>query len=188
MDEEVLSTDQFYLFKICQAVESGEYSANLKNCSPGKMGHARWLTTANRILRLYVGSPQPSENLIAMVTIIMRVYAPMWFIIKKESSIIHGSKHLCSTIVKTRYLPLSLRTIVDKVIQRNAFFGHQENILLAMVTDVQPHIRELGIRRILKAREERRAHETEVRVLKVPQLNFEAKSVLKLINWTTTQR
>ena len=56
-----------------------------------------------------------------------------------------------------------------------------------MVSDVQPHIRELGIRRIQTARKERRAHETEVRSFEVPQLNFKAKSAFELINWTTTQ-
>ena len=45
-----------------------------------------------------------------------------------------------------------------------------------MVSDVQPHIRELGIQRIQTARKERRAHETEVRSFEVPQLNFKAKS------------
>ncbi len=118
MNKEVLSTDQLYLFEMCQAVESGECPASLKNRSPGKMAHARWLTTANRILRLYVASPKLSKNLVTLVTFVMRVYAPMWFNIKKESSVIHGSKHLCNTIVKSRYLPPSLRTIVDRVIRR----------------------------------------------------------------------
>ena len=54
--------------------------------------------------------------------------------------------------VKSRYLPAVLRKVVNKVIQPNAFFGHQENILLAMISEEQPHIRELGVRRIQRAR------------------------------------
>ncbi|KAJ2945333.1 hypothetical protein O0L34_g9424 [Tuta absoluta] len=50
-----LSTDQKYLYDICEAVSSGVCSVELANRQPGKMAHSRWLTTANRILRLYVG-------------------------------------------------------------------------------------------------------------------------------------
>ncbi|KAK2577113.1 hypothetical protein KPH14_011881 [Odynerus spinipes] len=54
-----MSTDQKYLYKICQAVGAGICSSELANCQPGKMAHSRWLTTANRILRLYVASTNP---------------------------------------------------------------------------------------------------------------------------------
>jgi len=42
--------------------------------------------------------------------------------------------------------------MVDPAIQQNSFFGHPENLLLAMISDERQHIRELGLRRILKAR------------------------------------
>ncbi|GBP37966.1 hypothetical protein EVAR_84953_1 [Eumeta japonica] len=45
-----------------------------------------------------------------------------------------------------------LKCIVDTVIQRNGYFAHSENLLLAMITDERKHIRELAARRILKAR------------------------------------
>jgi hypothetical protein len=40
---------------------------------------------------------------------------------------------------------------------RNGYFGHPENLLLGMITDDRKHIRELGLRRILKARSEHTA-------------------------------
>ena len=46
-----LSTDQKYLYAICQAVVSGYFPVDLIHKCPGKMAHSRWLTTANRILR-----------------------------------------------------------------------------------------------------------------------------------------
>lgn len=47
-----LSTDQKYLYEICLAIGEGVVSPQLASKQPGKMSHARWLTTANRILRL----------------------------------------------------------------------------------------------------------------------------------------
>ncbi|KAF2882105.1 hypothetical protein ILUMI_24067 [Ignelater luminosus] len=48
-----LSTDQKYLYEICQTVSTGSCSPELANRQPGKMVHSRWLTSANRIHRHY---------------------------------------------------------------------------------------------------------------------------------------
>lgn len=45
------STDQQYLYDICNAISRGTVAIDLQNGSPGKLSHERWLTTANRILR-----------------------------------------------------------------------------------------------------------------------------------------
>jgi len=54
----------------------------------------------------------------------------------------------------SRYLTDELKEIIDPVIQRNGYFGHPENILLSMITDERKQIRDLRMRRILKARSE----------------------------------
>src|SRR6218665_3545381 len=51
----VALTDQQFLWDISNAVVTGQCSVNLSRKDPGKLNHSRWLTTANRILRLYVG-------------------------------------------------------------------------------------------------------------------------------------
>ena len=51
-----LSTDQKYLFEISKAICSGNCAIDLSRRDPGRMVHSRWLTMANRVLRLYVGS------------------------------------------------------------------------------------------------------------------------------------
>ena len=76
----------------------------------------------------------------------MKVYAPMWFTIKLESSCKDGSRHLWRTIVLSRYMSDELKAIIDPVIQRNAYFGCSENMLLAMLSDDRKEIRELGMR------------------------------------------
>jgi hypothetical protein len=158
------------------------------------MVHSRWLTTANRLLRLYISTKNPSTNLKILTNYVMKVYAPSWFTIKMKPSCTQGTRHLFETVCLSRYLPEELKLVIDPVIQRNAYFGHPENILLAMLTDERKHIRELGLRRILKARarkkfpsrsnKKRKSTETKViREFVIPKLNFQATDYVDLINW-----
>ncbi|ESN96201.1 hypothetical protein HELRODRAFT_163242 [Helobdella robusta] len=131
-----LSTDQTYLFDICNGIMKGDIPLSLSLRNPGKMSHSRWITTANRILRLYVAVQNPSTAL--------------------------------------------------KVLGRNAYFAHPENILLSMLADEQKHIRELALRRILKCRANDATLNT-VRVFKVPKLNFDAINYYDMIDWHATE-
>lgn len=180
-----LSADQKYLFEMCQAISVGLCDTRISNRNPGKLAHSRWVTTANRLLRLYISRKNPSPSLRTLAEYIMNVYAPMWFHIKSHQSCKDGAKHLWRTIQLSRYLNKELKDIVDAVIQRNGFFGHHENILLGMITDDRAQIRELGLRRILKARSSSMsaASSKKVREFKISPLNFEANEYFELINW-----
>src|SRR6218665_3265107 len=90
--------NNIYLYEMCQAISAGTCSPDPAAQRPGPIVHSRWLTTANRILRLYVGSDDPSDNLKILVTFIMKVYGPVWFHVKIQSSCAEGSKHLWSMI------------------------------------------------------------------------------------------
>lgn len=182
IDKTQVSTDQKYLFDISTAVSSGECPASLASRSPGKLSHARWLTTANRILRLYVSTPDPSANLIEITTFVNRVYAPMWFHIKTKSRIKDASLNLWRTINFSRYLKDDLRKIVDTTIQRNGFFAHPESLLVAMLADDRRHIRELSVRRILSIRA-KKAAQKKIRKFEIPKINFSANDYIDLINW-----
>lgn len=177
-----LSTDQQYLLDICKAVMKGECCDDISRRNPGAMSHARWLTTASRILRLYVASDSPTDNLKTLATFVVKVYCPGWFQIKTNSSCKDGAVNVWSMIKASRYLPDELKCIIDPVIRRNAYFCHPENILLAMVTDDRKDMRELGVRRILKARTQ---EVRGVRKFTVPDLNFSAEDYISLIDWQT---
>lgn len=174
-----LSTDQKYLYDICQAVKSGVCSEQLSKRQPGKMVHSRWLTTASRILRLYVATENPSENLQILSHFVMKVYAPMWFCIKAQPSCIYGARHLFKTIRLCDYLLPELKDLVYKSIQRNGYFGSPENIILAMLFDERKHIRQLGFQRILKSRE---LNYKDQRHFVVPELFFDAKEYFEIID------
>ena len=77
-----LSTDQKYLYDIMTAISTGVFSSDLANMEPGLLNHSRWLTAANRILRLYAAKTDPDKKLVILATYVMKVYGPMWFTIK----------------------------------------------------------------------------------------------------------
>ncbi|KAK0040162.1 hypothetical protein Bpfe_030409 [Biomphalaria pfeifferi] len=149
---------------------TGCCSEELARRNLGKMAHSRWLTTANRILRLYISQQNPTHSLQMLATYIMQVYTPVWFAIKSKPSCVDGTKHIWLTVHLSRSLPTEVKNIIDPVIQRNAYFAHPENLLIAMVTDDRDHIKQLGLRRILKVRQEQK---TGIRKFCIPRLNFD---------------
>lgn len=157
--------------KIYTAVASGHYPDDVASLNPGKTHLARWLTTANRILRLYVSENEPPSELMTIVNYIIRVYIPVWFSIKCKSSIFDGSIHFHELVTLSRYMEPKYRHIIDRVIKNNCYFGHPENVLLAMIHDDSPTIRELGLRRIMKARS---TFSEELRRFSLPSLNLNA--------------
>lgn len=186
IDKKDLSTDQNYLLDICEAIKSGRCSDNLAKKNPGKMAHSRWLTTANRILRLYISTQNPSENFQVLVDFVMKVYAPMWFRIKSKPFIQDGARHLWNSLRLSREFPDNIKAIVYKVFENNAYFAHPENLLIAMMTDERQHIRQLAIKRILKVRKDNSTPLQSVRVFRTPKLNFNADDYIDLIYWFET--
>lgn len=181
LDIDLLSTDQKYLYQICSAISSGTVSPNLANKDPGKLAHSRWLTCANRILRLYIGTAKPTNNLKELATFIMKVYAPNWFEIKSKSSCKFGPIHIFNMVKRSLYLRDDLKSVVLNTIQRNAFFMHPENLLLAMLQDENQQIRELALRRVLKARKDTKGK--KVREFQLPELKIDAENYYDLIEW-----
>lgn len=189
-DIKTLSTDQLYLYEMCKAISSGNCSISLSKRNPGAISNSRWLTIANHLLRTYIGTNEPTTELIDLVTYILNVYAPVWFNIKRKWKCIDGPSNLYKLIKESRYLSEKNRMIVYESIQRNGFFAHHENLLLAMIRDKNKKIRTLAYRRILKARMNRDNKPVSlngVRKFVVPEIKFGAQNYHSMINWTTTQ-
>ena len=180
VDRNTLSTDQKYLYDIFQSITTGKVSIEIARKSPGKMSHSRWLTTANRILRLYVSTTDPDDNFKMLVEFIMRVYAPMWFKIKVHHNAEDGRGNLMATIKAARNLSEGVKKIAYPVIQRNAFYGHPENIMFAMIKDPRQYVRKLGYHRIKKSRTLFKTG--NVRKFKIPTLRFDADEHYDMID------
>nr|CAI5836871.1 unnamed protein product [Callosobruchus analis] len=94
VDVAVLSTDQKYLYEACNAISSRNVSFDLCKRNPGPLAHSRWLTCANRILRLYAATEVPSTNLKILSSFLIKVYAPTWFHIKMRPSCFQGPESI----------------------------------------------------------------------------------------------
>lgn len=77
-----------------------------------------------------------------------------------------------------------MKDIIDPVIQRNAYFAHPENLLIAMLLDEQESIRKQAMNCILQCRKNNT--KKGVRKFVVPKLNFNAKHYTNLIDWNKT--
>ena len=78
-----MNNDQKYLHEASLAVQSGIFELSLATRKLGKLHNARWLTLlANRILRLYVSTTNPSEQLYSLVHFVINLYAPAWIQVK----------------------------------------------------------------------------------------------------------
>ena len=163
------------------SVKEGYLDTSLSLSDPGNISHARWLTTANRFLRLYVATETPSEALIRIVHYIMKCYVPTWFNIKVEESIFKGSIHLFNLIQRCRELDSETQSIVQPVIKNNSYFAHPECILLSMLTDPSANIRKLAHARIRKARGSTTA--VKKRKYQLPIVNFQASTYVDMISW-----
>src|SRR6218665_1300699 len=69
----------------------------------------RRVTLANRSLRFYIATENPSEYLKTIAEFVLKVYAPMWFTIKSKPSCQDGTKHLWMPMNRSRYLPDRLK-------------------------------------------------------------------------------
>lgn len=180
IDEWDLRDDQQYLYSMMKAVASGVCDQRLASLKPGKLNLSRWLTTASRILRLYVTKSEPSETLKHLVFFVMKIYGPFWFLIKSQPKAVYGSRHLFQYIKWIKQLPEYMQEIVQRSIQINGFFAHPENILLSLIVDECKEVRNDAFDIILKARARK---DDRIRQFNVPTINFNAESLKNIINW-----
>lgn len=174
--------DQIYLFRMVQAVNNGTCDNGLASQLPGPVSTARWLTTASRILRLYVSKSNPTETLRNLVRFIVKVYAPFWFLIKSQPQSIHGSRHLFQYILWIRELPVNIQHIIRPTIAQNSYYLHPENVLLSMITDEDSTVRMQAYEKIRTARGD---PPPMIRQFQVPkhQINFDCNTYTEIINW-----
>ena len=171
-----------YLIDICLAIQNGPklFPEALQTRHPGKSNSARWVTTANSILRLYAQETNPSVPHQRLVGFVLNVYAPAFFHIKINCDVTDGAKnfYLCLELARS-YLTPEEQKNVGPVFSNN-YFCHPENILLAALRDPHMKNREKAVKYIINART--RASDS-IRSFSLPKLNFHAYSHLSMIDF-----
>lgn len=183
-----LSTDQLYFLRACLTVQVGRcnsrYIKFLELSSPGNISHARWLTKANRILRLYMSKLIASEGLQKIVRFIVNVYGPTWFHIKKHKSSQDGAKNFFFLLQQCHLLSEDDQDIIFPVLQNNSYFAHPESILIAAVADDDADIRKQATQRIINARHSEKEGVIRVFDKNNITINFSADSYITMIDWS----
>ena len=102
----------------------------------------------------------------------------------KNTGFYRTSKKIQDITGNTGQLRGLFEAVIDPVIERIAYCGHLDNILLSMITDDCRYIRELGMRQILRSR----SRQQRIRQFDVPRLNFWATDYIDMIpvNWLRT--
>jgi hypothetical protein len=129
----------------------------------------------------YVRTSEPSPTLKKLVIFIQKIYAPMWFIVKKEASFTRGPKILFSLIhdVKSIDETGEIAAIVLPVLQRSAFCCLPENFLASLVFSADATARDLGVQQIKVIRS---MQPKEIGPNTLPHLNFDAEDWTQMID------
>lgn len=135
----------------------------------------------------YISTDGPSSRLIVLGTYVVNVCPPIGINVKTRSSCADGTRHRSSIINFSRYLDPEYREVVASVMQRNAYFGHSENIILTMLADDGENVRRLAYRRNVAARKEN-ADSTTIRLFHVPLPNFAANDYIDLVECQSIDR
>lgn len=123
-----------------------------------------------------------------LVNFIIKVYAPIWFEIRKNQSFEMGPEIIFKYIKLVREnMPPQISRIIYNVIDRNSYFGHAENVLVTMLADSDPTIRQKAVSSILKAREKSPNVERAFRKFKKPKLKFDAPTYHEMVDIDSTE-
>ena len=157
----------------------------------GKISHARWLTTANRFLRLWVSKHnfkgKDLKNLEMIVEFIVAVYYPMWFEAKIKHHLSNGPYLVLKQMnLINHYTKPAVKRIVLPYVNSSAWFAHPEHILLAMLASEDEEERHFAVRKIMQIRGEQDQGDNGIRTFKVPALNWSASKIGNLIDWDDT--
>nr|XP_047132431.1 uncharacterized protein LOC105843194 [Hydra vulgaris] len=153
----------------------------------GPICHARWLTTAVRILALYTRTINPSGELKIFVEYIQTVYTPMWFNTKKSKSFTEGSKLVFRFIQRILRLDTEVQNITLPVIYRNSFCLQRENFIAALLYSEEQVYRTIAVVKILETRktlikDPKNGLKDGIRVNAIPVIDCRCKNWSKLVN------
>ena len=186
-----LSTDQQYGYRMILAISSGSVPEDLFLLAIGNVSLARWLTTANRFLKMWVSihnfKGKDMKNLEAIIEFIIKVYYTMWFNIKKAHKVVDGPRHVLMQINLVKQISQkAVKNIVMPRVESTAWFAHPENILLSLLASEEETERRFAVRVILDKVRMGGEGDSSVRSFRVPTINWKATKIQELIDWDKT--
>lgn len=89
-----LSRDQPLLYGYARGISAGKIPEKLIQQKPGPINHSCWLTLGIRIMIDYTRTEEPGPGLIKIVSYVVQVYVPSWFLIKLKHHFKYGPSNL----------------------------------------------------------------------------------------------
>lgn len=190
LDRSLLSKDQQHLYDLFECVRTGRISDEIASRIIGPVHHARFLTLAISILRLYMSSMTPSSALSQLVHYVLKVYAPVFFSVKCLPKIYDGAKHLFLMFQGLKKLSRPQYDLLFPVVLNNSYFWHSENLLLAMLVDEDINIRRDAVQKIVRARQEATQNDSVRVFTKIDRniVNENAQEYHEVLHWHRIQR
>ena len=187
-----MSTDQKLLYDRCKAVKDGRCPPALAKRKVGPVNHSRWLTTAVRILMLYMSLSSPGSDLTRMATFVLTVYSLLWFKSKLFWRATNASAILFDAMKLVKNLPQTEQDRVCPVLARGFYWGHSEQLLLGCLGSDDGDVRSRAVARIIALRHntskkkkegKRKRGKSLVRVFNLPKPNYAATRFENMISW-----
>ena len=114
---------------------------------------SRWKTLWSRVLRVYVATAQSSNQLQGITNMVVKFSVPMWFQIKRHSYMTDGPHNTFVCLQLLNHMNNTEINIAKEVVQRNTFFAHPDQLLLAMCTDKDEAVKREAVNKIRKLRD-----------------------------------
>lgn len=189
-----LSTDQAYGYRITQAIINGTLPSDLALLEIGPVSHSRWLTTANRICRIWVSKHglkgSNLKTLQLLVEFIVGVYYPCRFTIESKFSWVEGPRHILLQLKLLRSQKKAVADIVFPTIKRSSWFAFSEMVLQTLLCSEDQEERMAGVQKIIEIRngDDDTLGDLSVRPRITPAINLNATSLLELIDWSDKEK
>ena len=185
-----LSTDQKYIYMIYRTIREGVVFGNVDQLTIGPVCLARWLTTAARLMRIYIShhnlDATASANLHTIVRFIVTCYVPTWFQIKSNDCWLEGPRHYLGLLKRLRYQDDGVIEIVEKTVRNGAWYAYSESNLQAQISSPDRDEREFAINMIKKFRVAQGNPDygnDKPRARILPDVNLMATTLQDLIDW-----
>ena len=114
----------------------------------------------------------------------MRLYFPGWFKFKCTPHIQAGAKNYFYLVELTKELEEKDMLVAQRVLQTNAQWTHQENVIISMLSDGREEVRRRAVLYITRARRQL-TPDDQPRQFVPPEVNFKAAEYLELIELDT---
>lgn len=186
-----MSTDQQTCYKLIEAVKSGNLPQAMREMQCGPLCHARWLTTAQRLVFMWTRKHgligENLKTLELLVNFCLDYYFKLYFNIKVRHYIADAPYHILTALRILKTQPKKVRDAVTFYVRTGAWYAHPECLLISLLASNTLSDREFAIKQIMKLRGSSEFGDNSLRPRITPKLNLSATSLTKLITWKPGQ-